>query len=563
MGLLGKKKKLVKKGGGASSREQSPLRPYGRPKPAPCGAAGCPNHNPIRKTLMTMSKRQELGLSDEEAFAEAWKVFAEKQPFPSVCGRVCPHPCETECNRKDKEGAVNINAVERFLGDFALEKGLKPPMLTDEKRSEKIAIVGAGPGGLSCAYHLARRGYPVTVYEAFPKTGGMLRYGIPDYRLPQDILDAEVQRIADMGVEIKTNVCVGKDVSIDELKKEHKAVFVGIGAHKGLKLRVEGEDASNVMTGIDFLHKVNEGEKVDIGDKVVVIGGGDTAIDAARIARRLGADATILYRRTRAEMPAIEEEIVGAEEENVRIDFLAAPIEVHCENGKATGMKCQRMELGEPDSSGRRRPVPIEGDTYDLEFTTLITAISQEPDFTGFDEFIEGRDWIKIDEKYITKVEACLAGGDTVNLGLVIDAIYHGRRAAESIHEMVTSEAMPPDPQGEPVRLDKMYHSFYEQKERTEVEQMDPAERIKTIDAEITPTLSMDKALDAAGRCMSCGLCFDCGNCWSLCQDSAVDKPKEKGGPVVDRDPYKYKHDVCTGCKKCAENCPCGYLVME
>ncbi|MFH1685925.1 MAG: NAD(P)-binding protein [bacterium] len=563
MGLLKDKKKLTTRGSGASSRELSPLRPSGIPKPAPCGAEGCPNHNPIRRTLMTIQKRTELGLSEEQVFTEAFNVFAEAQPFLSVCGRVCPHPCETACNRKDKEGAVGINSLERFLGDFAIEKGLKPPMVTNDKRNEKIAIVGAGPAGLSCAYQLARRGYNVTVFEAFGKTGGMLRYGIPDYRLPQSILDAEIQRIADMGVEIKTNTMIGKEISFDQLKSDFNATFVGIGAHRGYNLRVDGEDAPNVMTGVDLLHRVNAGETVDLGSKVVVVGGGDTAIDAARIARRLGCEATILYRRTRTEMPAIEEEIVGAEEENVGIEFLAAPIEIFQNNGRATGMKCQRMELGEPDSSGRRRPVPIDGDTFDVDFTTLITAISQQPNFDGFEQFIEGKDWIKVDGKFKTQIENAFSGGDNVNLGLVIDAIYHGRRAAEAIHEMFSHETMPQGPTGEIVHIDKMAHAFYEEKQPIRVEQVSVDDRLKVIDKEITPTFTQDQALGEAGRCMSCGMCFDCSTCWSLCSDSAITKPLDRGGFVVGRGEYHFKHDVCTGCKKCAEQCPCGFIEMH
>ncbi|UCH84628.1 MAG: FAD-dependent oxidoreductase, partial [Candidatus Latescibacterota bacterium] len=426
--VVKKKKKglrsLRSMGGGAGDRGQSNLRPHFVEKLPPCKKA-CPNHNGIRKMLMTISKAEDYEKPIEQALEEAFYIFLETTPFPSVCGRVCPHPCETECNRKDKEGAVSINKVERFIGDFGLEKGLKPKKLTEEKRSEKIAVIGSGPGGMTAAYHLARRGYPVTVFEAFPKTGGMLRYGIPQYRLPWDILDAEVDRILDMGVELKLNTAVGTDVSMDDLRKEYKAIFVAIGAHQGYKLRVEGEDAPNVFTGTDFLHRVNTGEKVEIGDKVVVIGGGDTAIDAARVSRRMGADVTILYRRTKTEMPAIDEEIDGAIEEGVKIDFLAAPAEIYTNDGTATGMKCQRMELGEPDSSGRRRPVPIEGDTFDLDFSCLIAAVSQEPNFTGFDELIEGRDWIKVDDKQKTKLDNVFSGGDNVNLGLAIDAIAH------------------------------------------------------------------------------------------------------------------------------------------
>jgi len=558
-------KKVVKKkkrglGGlrssGGSSREQSTERPYMVEKTPPCTNA-CPNNNRIRKMLMTISQAEDYEKSRDQVFEEAFHIFAETTPFPSVCGRVCPHPCEGDCNRNEKDGAVSINKVERFIGDYALEKGIKPKKLTDEIRTEKIAVVGSGPGGMTAAYHLALRGYPVTVFEAFPKTGGMLRYGIPPYRLPHDILDGEINRILDMGVELKTNTAVGSDVSMDDLRKEYKAIFVAIGAHQGIQLRIAGEDASNVFTGTGFLHKVNTGESVDIGDKVVVIGGGDTAIDAARVSRRLGAEVTILYRRTKTEMPAIDEEIDGAIDEGINIHFLAAPAEIYAENGNATGMKCQQMELGEPDDSGRRRPVPIEGDTFDLEFTCLIAAVSQAPDFKGFENFIEGKDWIKVDEKFKTMDDAVYSGGDNVNLGLVIDAIVHGRKAALAIHEMVTSEAIPADP-GEPVlRADRMLLPYYKEAQRVPYNEMAVEERLKSMTAEIVSTYSADEAVSETKRCMSCGMCFDCGTCWSFCQDNAIVKPFVKG------EIYKVKMNFCTGCKKCFEQCPCGFIDMR
>jgi len=557
--VVKKKKKGLKslRGGGSSSIETSPLRPQFIEKRPPCGD-GCPNHNAIRKMLMTISKTEDFEKTYDQTYEEAFYIFLETTPFPSVCGRVCPHPCETECNRKEKDGAVGINKVERFIGDFGLEHGLKPRKLSEETRSEKIAVVGSGPGGMSAAYHLARRGYPVTVFEAFPKSGGMLRYGIPDYRLPENILDAEIGRILEMGVDLKLNTAVGADISMDDLRKDYKAVFVAIGAHKGIQLRVEGEDAPNVFTGTDFLHRTNSGEKVEVGNKVVVIGGGDTAIDSARVSRRLGADVTILYRRTKAEMPAIDEEIVGAEEEGITIHFLAAPLEIHNENGKATGMKCQRMELGEPDDSGRRRPVPIEGDTFDLEFTTLIAAISQAPEFAGFESLIEGKNWIQVDDKYKTKVDATYSGGDNTNLGLVIDAIFHGRIAAFAIHEMITGEDMPPVISDKSViKADKMQLQYYEEKPRVEAKELPVEERFESMSAEIASTLAAEDAATESKRCMSCGACFDCGTCWSYCQDNAVIKPLIKGQP------YKFKLEFCNGCKKCAENCPCGYIEMH
>jgi NADPH-dependent glutamate synthase beta subunit-like oxidoreductase/Pyruvate/2-oxoacid:ferredoxin oxidoreductase delta subunit len=556
MALKKKKKRgLRQASSGGSGVETSTLRPQYISKTPPC-ANRCPNHNKIRKALMTVSKAEDYGKTADQAFEEAAYLFLETTPFPSVCGRICPHPCETECNRKQVDGAVGINSFERYLGDFALEKKLVPKKLTDQARSEKIAIIGSGPAGMSCAYQLARRGYPVTVYEAFPKAGGMLRYGIPDYRLPQNILDAEIQRILDLGVELKLNTMVGKDISLDDLRKESKAIFVGLGAHKGYKLRVEGEEAENVMVGTDFLHQVNVGEKVDVGKKVVVIGGGDTAIDAARVSRRLGADVTILYRRTKQEMPAYEDEIEGALEEGIKIEFLAAPISIATGNGRATGMKCQRMELGEPDESGRRRPVPIDGDTFDLEFSTLIPAISQEPDFTGFDMLVDGRDWIRVDESRKTKIEGVFSGGDNINLDIAITAVAHGREAAEAIHTMITGETVAKEEKAV-IDHSKMFLAYYEHKDRMPIHQMPVEQRLDSLDAEIVSTWAQDEAVKESLRCMSCGECFDCGNCWSYCQDNAVIKPLVKG------EPYKFKLEFCNGCKKCAENCPCGFIEMH
>jgi NADPH-dependent glutamate synthase beta subunit-like oxidoreductase/Pyruvate/2-oxoacid:ferredoxin oxidoreductase delta subunit len=560
MAKVVKKKKKGLKGlsrtSGGGGAETSDLRPYFVEKLPPC-IHNCPNHNRIREALMKVNKAEAYEKTADQAFEEAFDIWMETSPFPAVLGRVCPHPCEEDCNRSELEGNVSVNAFERYLGDFALEKGLKPKKLTDEKRAEKIAVIGSGPAGMSCAYQMARRGYPVTVFEAFPKSGGMLRYGIPDYRLPQNVLDAEIQRILDMGVELKTNTVVGKDIPYQDLQKEYKAIFIGIGAHKGLMLRVEGEDAENVYTGTEFLHSINCGEMIDVGGKVIVIGGGDTAIDAARVSRRLGADVTILYRRTRTEMPAIDEEVEGALAEGVKIEFLAAPLEIYRDGEKATGMKCQRMELGEPDDSGRRRPVPIEGDTYDLECHTIIAAISQEPDFTGFEDLKEGRDWIKTDEKFQTKQEAIYSGGDNLNLDIAVTAVFHGRKAAEAIHEMITNEPMNKEPDMPLIRTDKMQLTYYEANQPGSVTETDVDERLKALDTEVSKTLTQEEAVAVAKRCMSCGLCFDCGTCWSYCQDNAIIKPLVKG------EPYKIKMEFCKGCKKCGEQCPCGYIEMR
>ena len=560
MGLLKQPKKLKKTAvatPGAGNRAASPERPRWVPKLAPCINA-CPNNNDIRGILVAIGQREKYGRSLEQAYQEAWKILAETNPLPATCGRVCPHPCEGACNRQELEGAANINGVERFLGDKALEENWPIPMKADRKREEKIAIVGSGPAGLSCAYQLARRGYPVTLFEAFSKPGGMLRYGIPAYRLPRDVMDKEIQRILDLGVELKLNCAIGRDIPYEQLQKEYKAIFVGIGAHKGKLLGIEGEEAPNVISGQEFLNRVNSGESIDVGDKVLVVGGGDTAIDAARVSKRIGArDVTIVYRRTIKEMPAIDEEIEEAEKEGVKLEFLAAPVSFHKDNSRATGMRCIRMELGEPDASGRRRPVPIAGSEFDIEASMVIAAISQEPDFEGLEHLREGRDWIKIDEQGRTRVENTFAGGDAIELGIATMAIAQGRHAADTIHERITGEKPERPVQMPVIEKDKLKLSYYEKADRNRGEQLPPDQRFSGgLDLEVNRTMTEEQVLAEAGRCMSCGMCFLCGACWMYCQVNAVKQAATKG------DPYEFELKYCDGCKKCAEECPCGYIEM-
>ncbi len=541
---------------GPSDRITSPLRPLYVLKTPPC-SDGCPNHTDIRGVLTTIAQAEKHGITYDEAFEKAFYLITERNPLPAVCGRVCPHLCETQCNRAHLDAPASINCVERFLGDFALERRLPLKSLCEERQAEKIAVVGSGPAGLSCAYQLARRGYPVTVFEAFPKAGGMLRYGIPTYRLPRQVLDAEVARILAFGVELRCNTAVGKDVPYASLQEAYAAIFVGIGAHKGMRLGVSGEEASNVLSGVEFLHRVNAGERLDVGQTVVVVGGGDTAVDAARVAARLGAKTTILYRRTIQEMPAVKQEVEEATQEGIDIQFLAAPKAVVTADGRASGLTCLRMELGEPDQSGRRRPVPIPGSEFFVGASTIIAAISQEPDFTGLEAFTGERAGLPVDGTGETSVPGTFAGGDILELGIVTTAIYHGRRAAETIHARLRGiplEAAAPPPV---IRHDKMRLDFYPKEPRTEMATVPLADRFTDPDREVNLRLTQDQVLAEAKRCMSCGLCFECDNCWKYCQDQAVIKPFDKGQP------YRFKMEFCQGCKKCAEECPCGYIEMR
>jgi NADPH-dependent glutamate synthase beta subunit-like oxidoreductase len=553
-------KKVRKLGAGLAAaptdRITSPLRPLFVLKTPPC-SDGCPNHTDIRGILTTIGQADKRGITYDEAFEQAFYLVTEKNPLPAVCGRVCPHLCESRCNRTHLDGPASINCLERFVGDFALEKAHPLKRLTEEPHAERIAVIGSGPAGLSCAYQLARRGYPVTVLEAFPKPGGMLRYGIPTYRLPRNVLDAEIDRILALGVELRCGTAVGKDVAYQDLRNDYTAIFVGIGAHKGMRLGVPGEGASNVLSGVEFLHRVNAGERLDVGDTVVVVGGGDTAVDAARMALRLGAKTTILYRRTIQEMPAIKEEVEEAEREGITITFLAAPKEVVTKNGRATGLTCLRMELGEPDQSGRRRPVPISGSEFFVGASTIIAAISQEPDFTGLESLRGERNGIPVDEHGEAGVPGTFVGGDILELGIVTTAIFHGRRAAETIHARL--RGIPPEAAAPPpvITHDKMRLDYYPRQPRAAMATVPLEERLGEPDREVNLGLMREQIIAEAKRCMSCGLCFQCDNCWKYCQDQAVIKP-------FDRDqPYRFKMEFCQGCKKCAEECPCGYIEMR
>jgi NADPH-dependent glutamate synthase beta subunit-like oxidoreductase len=443
--------------------------------------------------------------------------------------------------------------VERFVGDFGVARNLKLSMLTEERYAERIAVIGAGPAGLSCAYQLARRGYPVTIFEAFPAPGGMLRYGIPAYRLPRGVLDAEISRVLELGIELRCNVVIGRDVAMEQLRTEYPAIFVGIGAHKGLKLGVPGEDASNVFTGTEFLNRVNSGEEVTLGKKVVIIGGGDTAIDAARVSRRLGAEVVLLYRRTRAEMPAIKPEIDGALEEGVRIEFLAAPVGVILKDGIAVGLRCIRMELAEPDASGRARPVPKPGSDFEVEATTVIAAISQEPELSGLGQLRDEQGRIKVDDWGATSMDGVYAGGDGVELGLVSIAIGQGRFAAEAIDARLRGNKLHRPNLPPPVNPENMKLAWYKEAPRRERARI-PIEQ-RGMETEIESGLSDAEAQAEAKRCLSCGMCMDCEACWMYCTPGAFVKlPKGEH--------YKVKLELCDGCKKCADACPSGYIEM-
>ncbi|GLI32843.1 hypothetical protein DAMNIGENAA_02760 [Desulforhabdus amnigena] len=385
--------------------------------------------------------RSYVGLIADGKYAESLAKIRERLPFALSIGRVCPHPCESACNRGYMDEPISICTLKRFVADWEMKEGIKAPVeVPDEFHKEKVAIIGAGPAGLTCGYFLAKAGYKSVCFEALPEPGGMFRYGIPEYRLPTPTLMREIDWICSHGIELRCNTRVGKDISFEDIQKQFDAVFLGVGAHKGMKLQIKGEDMEGVIDGVDFLRDANMGNPINAKGKVIIIGGGNVAMDAARVSWREGFDEVhVLYRRTKKEMPASPWEIEAAEHEGIKFQYLVAPIEVVGENGRMTGLKCLRMQLGEPDASGRRRPVPIEGSEFVVEAETLIPAIGQRPDLafvpensgldiTRWNTFAVNR------ANYMTNVPGIFSAGD-VETGpdIAIRACAGGRKAAEGI----------------------------------------------------------------------------------------------------------------------------------
>ena len=462
-------------------------------------------------------------------YKEALKIIMEDLPLPGVLGRICPHGCEDACRRCDVDSPVGIRNLKRLAADQFDPRDIEIACLP--ARDEKVAIIGSGPAGLSAAYHLARKGILSTIYEALPETGGMLRVGIPEHRLPMDILDQEIEVITKLGVEIKTDTPLGPDLTVDDLFDQgYKAIYLGIGAHKGIELGVPGEKAGGVRQGVDFLREVNLTGKADVGENVAIIGGGNVAIDVARCAVRLGSkNVNIIYRRTRAEMPAWEEEIHAAEAEGVNIEYLAAPQEILTQDGKVIGLRCIRMELSDVDSSGRRRPVPIPGSEYDIDIDQLIPAIGQRPDLSAIEDIagLEISRWgtTEVDAiSYATGREGVFAGGD-VQTGpwVAIGAIAAGKEAAESIVRYIEGKDMI---QGrEPVSKENPLYrpipSGIPKEARAKMPELSLEQR-KGNFKEVELGYEEGTGQDEAHRCLNCGYCCECYQCVDACAPQAV-----------------------------------------
>lgn len=523
----------------------------------PCKLA-CPAETNCHRYVGYIAKGQ---------YREAVEVNKEVNPLPGCIGRVCPHPCEDACRRKLSEEPISIAWLKQFVADkdLASDDVFLPELKPATGKS--AAVIGGGPAGLTAAYFLAKEGHKVVIFEAMPKAGGMLRYGIPQYRLPKEVLDQEIGIIEKMGVEIKCNVRIGQDVKLDDLRTEYDAVFIGVGAWASSGMRCPGENLEGVIGGIEFLEAVASEKPVAIGKKVAVVGGGNTAMDACRTAVRLGAEEVyLLYRRTRAEMPAADIEVIEAEEEGVIFEFLVAPLEITGDKGKVAKIKLQQMELGEADASGRRKPVPIEGAEKILEVDTVIAAIGQKVVPQGLDG-VELSKWNTVladQDSFQTNLPGVFAGGDAINdgPGIAIEAIADGRKAAKAICHFLNGEVVENKKPFYWKRDDLTEADFAEKEKvyRPHMAHLAPAER-KTNFKEIVFGYTEEQAIKEASRCLECGCekVMDC-KLLSLVNEYGVDgssyRMDVKPVPIDYTNEFYYRDlNKCINCRKCVAMC--------
>ncbi|MDH3474563.1 MAG: NAD(P)-binding protein [Rhodospirillales bacterium] len=484
--------------------------------------------------------------AEEGDYEAAWQVLVRDNPLPAVHGRVCYHPCEGACSRGQLDEAVSIHAVERFLGDEALKRGWAVEAAPES--GKRVLVIGAGPSGLSAAYHLRRLGHGVTIHEAGPMAGGMMRFGIPKYRLPRDVLDGEIARILGMGVELRLEAKV-EDIPGVMAEGGFDAAFVAVGAHLAKRVDIPAREAAKILDAVSLLRGIESGEPPKLGRRVVIYGGGNTALDAARTAKRLGAEeAVIVYRRTREQMPAHDFEVAEALEEGILINWLRTIKQID-----ETTFTVERMEL---DDTGWPQPT---GEFETIEADSLVLALGQNVD-TSFLEKVPGveirKDGIvEVDEHMMTGHAGLFAGGDMVPAERTVTvAVGHGKKAARNIDAYLRGEVYAPPPKPEVVSFDLLNTWYYTDADQSVQPMLDSLRRRTTFD-EVLGGLDEDSALFEARRCLSCGNCFECDNCYGVCPDNAVIKL----GPGKR---FEFNYDFCKGCGLCAAECPCGAIKM-
>ena len=521
--------------------------PVHREKTSPC-AVDCPVGEPIH---------QYMHLVTEGKYRTAWEMIMAVNPLPAVCGRVCYHPCESRCNRGEMDEPINIHGMERFLGDMAIDERWRISPPKKEIKDSPVVIMGSGPAGLSCAYHLRLLGYPVTVYERESAPGGMLRVGVPDFRMPRPVLDAEIERLTELGITFR---CGENITDLEAVASGVRAVFLATGAHGSRDPQVTGIERRGVYFGLDFLKAFNAGGIPEVGRRLAVVGGGNTAIDVARVSRRLGAEVELLYRRTREEMPAHPEEVEQAQAEGVKFQFQVAPTVVlgEVEQSPVKGLNMLRMRQGRPDESGRARPEPVEGSDFQVEADAVVFAIGEAPELgylNGRGDLAGGR--LATDSFGRTSIPGAFAGGDiSPGENTVTHGLADGRAAARYMHLVLSGidPATEHVEKQEVVDYSQINQDYFEQGER----RLQMTVRIQAQPVsdgrELEETLSPDEAGAEASRCFNCGTCVHCDNCLIFCPDLAVS--------CVDG-VYKVKKEYCKGCGICAQECPRYIITME
>jgi NADPH-dependent glutamate synthase beta subunit-like oxidoreductase len=488
-----------------------------------------------------------LYLAEEGDYRGAWESLIANNPLPAIMGRACYHPCQDVCNRAQLDKAVNIHAVERFLGDLALSERW-PAKIEKPASGKRVLVIGAGPSGLSAAYHLARLGHSVEIREAGPLPGGMMRFGIPGYRLPREVVDGEVQRILDMGVNLKLNSRVDDIPALLE-GDGFDACFVAIGAHIAKRVDIPGPDAARIVDAVSFLRDMETGDTpLQLGRRVVVYGGGNTAVDVARTAKRLGAEPVIVYRRSREQMPAHDFEIDEALEEGVVVNWLRTITE-----SDEQGFKIEKMTL---DENGWPQPT---GEYETIEADSLVLALGQNVDqsiLTNLPGVALNKDGVvEVGADMATAFEGVFAGGDMVPAERTVTvAVGHGKKAARNIDAYLRGETYVSPPKSEVANFETLNTWYYTDAEQKVQPVLDALRRTTTFD-EVHSGLDAGNALFEARRCLSCGNCFECDNCYGICPDNAITKL----GPGKR---FEFKYDYCKGCGMCVAECPCGAILM-
>jgi NADPH-dependent glutamate synthase beta subunit-like oxidoreductase len=537
----------------------------------PCQNA-CPAGEDIRgynNILRGVEKFRKDGSPIEDRYAEAFYRIAERNPFPAVMGRVCPAVCQTKCNRKDVDDTVGINSIEHAIGDYALEKGLKLPGQPGPDTGKHIAIVGGGFSGLSAAYNLRKMGHKVTIYEGQAKLGGMVRYGIMGYRVDRVVMDKEIARILEFGMEIKYNQWIGKDVTLEQLRKDHDAVFIAIGAQKGRNIPIPGyEDAKGATNAIKFLMEYErDGVKAPHGSHVVVIGDGNVAMDVARLALRLGSKSSLVSGVPADEMNCFPEELHDAQTEGAEFHYQVGTKEVlKDDQGNVRGLKCVKMQKKEKGEDGWNHAVPflrykeVPGSEFEIKCDMVVAAIGQMTDTTGFGELPNNNGLLKVDHNMqVTGKgnEDLFAGGDILQIDLITTAIGQGRVAAEAMDKFVSGVQLPSKHRTEVIGFDDLKSEYFRPSTRAMRGHNFP-KKVEGDFNEVLLKLENEQVNTEVERCMSCGLCFECKQCMLFCPQEAIEMfRKNPIGEVMFTDYTK-----CVGCHICAETCPTGYIKM-